>query len=107
MPTRRTVLIRTVASVAGDIAAAVAIASACAWFIEYAALGVFLSFLLWMLGALLSLAFSQYVVHPAVNALVCDRKFDAAVDVALSLAFATDSWARATFTTLRSRMQPA
>ena len=81
MPTsRRNVFIRTVAAACGDVAGAVAIAAGCAWLIEFAALGLFLSFLAWLVGALVALAFSQYLVHPAVNAVLCDRKLDAAVD---------------------------
>jgi len=81
MPTsRRNTIIRAVASVAGDLAASVAVAASCVWLIEAAALGLFLSFLAWLVGALLALALSQYVVQPAVNAVLCDRKLDAAVD---------------------------
>ena len=81
MPTsRRNVFVRTVAAACGDVAGAVAIAAVCAWLIEFAALGAFLSFLAWLVGALVALALSQYLVHPAVNAVLCDRKLDAAVD---------------------------
>ena len=97
MPTsRRNILIRTVAAVAGDIATGIAVATACAWFIEAAALGLFLSFLIWLVGALAALAFSQYVVHPAASVLLCDHKLDAVVDVATGL-----------YTALRMRLQPA
>jgi hypothetical protein len=97
MPTsRRNILLRTVAVVAGDIATAVAIGTACAWLIEFATLGVFLSFLVWLVGALAALAFSQFVVHPTVSALLCDHKLDAVVDVATDL-----------FAALRMRLKPA
>lgn len=78
---RRNVLIRTVSTVAGDIATGVAVASVCIWIIETAALGLFLSFLIWLIGAILSLALSQYVVHPALTVLLSDSKLDLAVDV--------------------------
>ena len=76
----RNILIRTVATIAGDITVGVAVASACVWIIETAALGLFLSFLLWLIGAILSLALSQYVVHPALTMLLSDHKLDVAVD---------------------------
>lgn len=86
MSTRRNVMIRSVAVVCGDVAAAVALASACAWLIEAASLGLFLGFLVWLLGALMALALSQYLVHPAVNALLCDRKLDRGIEALSALA---------------------
>ena len=77
---RRNVLIRTISTIAGDIATGLAVASACIWIIETAALGLFLSFLLWLIGTLLALALSQYVVHPALTTLLSDSKLDLAVD---------------------------
>ena len=77
---RRNVIIRTVTTVAGDIATGVAVASACIWIIESAALGLFLSFLIWLIGTLLALALSQYVVHPALTTLLSDSKLDLAVE---------------------------
>ena len=82
---RRNVIIRTVATVAGDIATGVAVASACCWIIESAALGLFLSFLLWLIGTLLALALSQYVVHPALTTLLSDSKLDLAVGAVTAL----------------------
>ena len=78
MPTRRNALIRSVAAVAGDIAIGVAMASVCVWIIQVASLGLFLSFLLWLLGAMLSLALSQYVMHPALKLLLAENKLDRA-----------------------------
>ena len=78
MSTRRNVLIRSVAAVAGDIAIGVAMASVCVWIIQVASLGLFLSFLLWLLGAMLSLAMSQYVLHPALKLLLAENKLDRA-----------------------------
>ncbi len=80
MSSRRNTVIRTVAALCGDIAVGVALATACAWVIEAAALGLFLSFLLWLVGTLLALALSQYLVHPAVQLVLSDRKLDGAVD---------------------------
>jgi len=78
---RRNILIRTVATIAGDIATGVAVASTCIWIIEAATLGLFLSFLLWLTGTLVALALSQYVVHPALTVPLSDSKLDLAVDV--------------------------
>ena len=80
MSSRRNTLIRTVAAVSGDIATGIAMAAACVWLIEAAALGLFLSFLLWLLGALIALAFSQYVVHPTVAVMLSNRKLDASIE---------------------------
>ena len=85
MSSRRNTVIRTVAALCGDIAVGVALATACAWVIEAAALGLFLSFLLWLVGSLLSLALSQYLVHPAVQLVLSDRKLDAACKALASL----------------------
>ena len=100
MTSRRNTLIRTVAAVAGDIATGVAVASACLWLIEAAALGLFLSFMVWLLGALISLALSQYVVHPTVAMLLSSRKLDDGIDALTGLA---DRITRFT----RSALQPA
>ena len=80
MSSRRNTFIRTVAALCGDIAVGVALATACAWVVEAAALGLFLSFLLWLVGTLLALALSQYLVHPAVQLVLSDRKLDGAID---------------------------
>lgn len=82
---RRNIVIRTVATIVGDIAVGVAIASVAIWIIEAATLGLFLSFLLWLLAAIASLAFSQYVVHPAVKVLLSDSKLDLAVGAITAL----------------------
>ena len=76
MITRHNTVIHTVAAACGDIAAGVAVAAACVWLVEAATLGLFLSFLVWLLGALIALALSQYVVHPLVAMLVSSRKLD-------------------------------
>ena len=83
---RRNVLIRSVASVLGDVAAGIAVASACVWLIEAATLGLFLSFLAWLIGSLVAMALSQYVVHPAIALLLSDRKLDVGIDAASVLA---------------------
>ena len=46
---------------------------------------VFFAFIAWLLTALLSLAISQHVVHPAMQALLSDRKLDDAADAVRSL----------------------
>ena len=86
MTSRRNILIRTVAAVSGDIATGVAVAASCIWLIESAALGLFLSFLVWLLGALIALALSQYVVHPAVAVLLSSHKLDVGVNALNELA---------------------
>ena len=86
MSSRRNTLIRTVAAVSGDIATGIAMAAACVWLIEAAALGVFLSFLLWLLGTLIALAISQYVIHPTCRTLLSDQKLDLAVEALSGLA---------------------
>lgn len=97
---RRNIIIRAVATIVGDIAVGVAIASVAIWIIQAATLGMFLSFLLWLLAAIASLAFSQYVVHPAVKVLLSDSKLDLAVDAVTALG---DRVARFT----RAVLQPA
>ena len=86
MSSRRNILIRTVATVVGDIATAMAMASACIWLIEAAAFGLFLSFLLWLIAALLAMAASQYLMHPAVTLLLSDRKLDHGIEALSSMA---------------------
>ena len=76
MSARRNALIRTLTSLGGDIAIATAMAAACVWIIQTAALGLFLSFLIWLLGAILSLAISQYVFRPAVQFVLSDHKLN-------------------------------
>ena len=76
MSARINILVRAVASVTGDITIGYAMASACIWVIQAAALGLFLSFLLWLLTIIASLAFSQHALHPAVALLLSDRKLD-------------------------------
>ena len=87
---RRNILIRSVATIVGDVAVGVAVVSACAWLIETAALGIFLSFLLWLIGALLALALSQYVVHPVVELALADDKLDRGLVALASLASQID-----------------
>lgn len=89
MSSRRNMIIRTVGAIAGDVATGVAVASACIWIIETAALGLFLSFLIWLLGMVAALALSQFVIHPALSVALSERKLDLAVDAAFALADAT------------------
>jgi hypothetical protein len=94
MTSRRNILIRTVAAVSGDIATGVAVAAACLWLIEAAALGLFLSFMVWLLGALIALALSQYVVHPTVAIVLSSRKLDVGIDALTGLADRITRFAR-------------
>lgn len=96
---RRNILIRTVSTITGDIAVGVACASAAIWIIETAALGLFLSFLIWLLAAIAALALSQFVVHPAANALLSDKKLDLAVNAVSGLADRLTQFTRTTLQT--------
>jgi len=82
---RRNVIVRCLTSMTGDIALAVAVASGCVWVIEAASLGLFLSFMVWLVATLAALAFSQLVLHPAVNMLLSDRKFDGTIDTIIDV----------------------
>ena len=73
---RRKAMIRMLASISGDVAVGMVLASACMWMIHIAAWGIFLSFLAWLIAAVLALVISQYVVHPTVKFVLSDRKFD-------------------------------
>lgn len=86
MTSRRNVLIRTSASAIGDIAAGAAIASACIWLIETAALGLFLSFLVWLIGAFLYRAVSQRLVHPTVATVLTSNRLDRGMNALASRA---------------------
>ena len=97
---RRNILIRSVATIVGDIATGFAVASACVWLIEAATLGIFLSFLVWLLGTLVALALLQYVVHPTLTVVLSDAKLDLAVEAVSGLADRLTRFAR-------SAMQPA
>ena len=85
MSIRLNFLVRSVATITGDITIGYAMASACIWMIQSAALGLFLSFLIWLLAIVASLAFSQYALHPVVAVLLSDRKLEQ------SLAVTTDA----------------
>ena len=93
---RRNILIRTVATITGDIAVGVACASAAIWIIETAALGLFLSFLIWLLAGIAALALSQFVVHPATKVLLSDKKLDLAVNAVSGLADRLTQFTRTT-----------
>jgi hypothetical protein len=80
---RHTFFIRAVATITGDITIGYAMASACVWVIQSAALGLFLSFMLWLLAIALSLAMGQHILHPAVAVLLSDRKLDPSLAVTL------------------------
>ena len=95
MTARRNLFIRSIVSVTGDIAITYAMASACVWVIQSAALGLFLSFLLWLLAVALSLAISQYALHPLVGFVLSDSKLDRGIDALSSLVDAAQSIAPA------------
>jgi hypothetical protein len=86
MSSRRNLIIRTIATITGDIAAGVAMASAAVWIIETATLGLFLAFIVWLLAGIAALALSQLVVHPAAKVLLSDQKLDLAVTALSGLA---------------------
>ena len=99
MSSRRNILIRTVATITGDIAVGVACASVAVWIIETAALGLFLSFLAWLLAGIAALALSQFVVHPATKVLLSDKKLDLAVNAFAGLADRLTQFTRTTLQT--------
>lgn len=76
MNSRHQTLYKTVATFTGDITVGLLFASVCIWIINVAALGIFLSFLVWLIAAFLAMAASQYLIHPTINFLLCDRKLD-------------------------------
>jgi hypothetical protein len=90
---RRNLFIRSVATVAGDVAIGYAMASTCVWIVHSAALGLFLTFLLWLLAIALALALSQYVLHPAVAFALSDRKLDRGIAALSDLAQYTSAGA--------------
>jgi hypothetical protein len=99
MPTtRRNTIVRLIATITGDIAAGIAMASAALWIIETASLGLFLAFLAWLLAGIAALALSQFVVHPACTVLLSDQKLDLAVTALSGLA---DQLTRFVTTTLQ------
>ena len=92
MSFRRNFFIRSVAAFAGDFAVGFALASACIWVIQSAALGLFLSFLLWLMAIIGGLAMSQLLVHPTVQFALSDRKLDRGLTVAAdALRVSTDT----------------
>lgn len=91
---RRNFFIRTLAAFAGDFAIGFSLAVACSWVIQYAALGLFLSFLLWIVAIVIALALSQHVVHPLVATVLSDHKLDDAIDAVSSLAESVTHFAR-------------
>lgn len=91
---RRNFLIRTIATITGDIAAGISMASVALWIIQAATLGLFLSFLIWLLASIASLALSQFVVHPTITALMSDKKLDLAVDALSALADTATAYLR-------------
>ena len=107
MSSRRNILIRTVATVVGDVAVAVAMASACLWLIESATLGLFLSFLLWLIAALVAMAASQYIVHPALTLLLSDRKLDHGIKALSSMADLVSKGGLFTSAQLWTKFKPA
>lgn len=107
MSTRINFFIRAVATITGDITIGYAMASACIWMIQSAALGLFLSFLLWLIAVVASLAFSQHALHPAVSLLLSDRKLDQGLAVsAEALRSGTDA-ARQLWSWAQLRLRPA
>ena len=86
MSARRNFFNRAVGTVAGDFVVGFAMAAACIWVIQSAALGLFLSFLLWLLALIVALALSQHVVHPVAAVVLSDRKLDQGIDALASLA---------------------
>ena len=97
---RRNIILRTIATLTGDLATGIAVASVALWVIETAALGLFLSFLVWLLAAIAALALSQFVLHPTLSVVLSDHKLDIAVNAVSGLADRLSQLAR-------SALQPA
>jgi hypothetical protein len=98
MSSRRNYFIRTVAAFAGDFTVGFALASACVWIIQSAALGLFMSFLLGLMALIGALSMSQLIVHPVVQFALSDRKLDHGLAVAADAVrtgtdFALQMWA--------------
>lgn len=85
-------ILRKVLTVAGDLGAAIASASACTWLIQQASLGVFLGFLVWLLGALVALALSQHIVHPTIQWAMSDDKLTRGMDLARAFGLKVQGW---------------
>lgn len=85
MSIRRNIFIRSVVGLTGDFAVGFALGLACIWIIEVAALGLFLSFLLWLIALVAGLAISQYALHATVQFALSDRKLDRGIEVLASL----------------------
>ena len=77
---RRHALIRSVAALTGDVVVGATLAAAVTWLINTATLGIFVSFLTWLLASLVWLVASQYAVFPAVGFLLSDSKLEAMAD---------------------------
>lgn len=107
MYARRNLIIRSVASIAGDAAIGLATASACLWIIQAASLGLFLSFLLWLVAAILSLVASQYLLRPAVRWLLSDQKLDDTITAAGALADVGVEVGRQVFSGLAQHLAPS
>ena len=108
MNSRHSFWVRSIGGVAGDYAVGYALASACVWIIQTASLGLFMSFLLWIVAALLALAMSQYLVRPAISFALADDKLDRGIAVLSGLADAAQSLGlelRAPLRELRQRMR--
>jgi hypothetical protein len=100
MPTsRRNIIIRSIATIVGDITVGVAFASTAVWIIESATLGLFLSFLIWLLAGIAALAFSQFVLHPTAKTVLSDQKLDLAVNAVTGLAARLNLYTRSMFPT--------
>jgi len=82
---RRNFWVRTIAGLTGDIAVGLALANACIWVIQSAALGLFLSALAWLITIILGLAVSQHLVRPAVAFVLSDAKLDDSIEAVSSL----------------------
>ena len=90
MSSRRNFFIRTAAAFAGDFTVGFALAAGCVWVIQFATLGLFLSFVLGLIALIVALSTSQLIVHPVVQFALSDRKLDH------GLAVAADGWRNGT-----------
>jgi hypothetical protein len=106
MNSRHNFIVRAVGTLAGDAAAGIAMASACTWIIQSAALGMFLSFVAWLIAIVATLAISQFVVHPIATTLLSDSKLDEGIAAVTAACRATAGAALDLWHTVLPATQP-
>ena len=106
MNSRHTFIVRAVGTLAGDAAAGMAMASACTWVIQTAALGTFLSFAAWLIAIVATLAVSQFVIHPIAATLLSDSKLGDGIAAVTAACRATAGAALGLWQSVQPEPQP-